>query len=283
MLEEFENHRSLLFAIAYRMLGSIAEAEDAVQDAFLRIRDVRIEDIRTPKAYLTTIVTRLCLDRLKTAQHQRETYIGPWLPEPIVTDDSFERAELHESITMAFLALLERLSPPERAVFLLREVFDYGYGEIADIVGKSESSCRQLFHRAQSAVQAGRPRFTPDPAIQEKMLHAFMAAAGSGDIASLEHLLAEDVTIWSDGGGRVSAARNPIHGRTAVVRFLVKLLQKAPMEITARQITINGTVSLVFYTAEVPFLTISLEHDDSTIYGLRFMLNPDKLTHVPSA
>src|SRR5690606_29198030 len=219
-IDPFEEYRSLLFAIAYRMLGSAMEAEDIVQEAYLRYRDTPPESIRSLKSFLTTIVHHLCLDHLKSAQVRRENYVGPWLPEPIITDDNASlRSPLHqitsrESISMAFLVLLESLSPLERAVFLLREVFDYEYAEIAQITGRSESACRQLFSRAKKHIRDNRPRFPASPEDHEKMVVRFMDACVAGDIDGLMSLLAEDVTAWTDGGGKVTgAARYPIQGR----------------------------------------------------------------------
>jgi len=182
-IELFESHRRLMFSIAYRMLGSAAEAEDILQEAFLRYQTMRNSEIDSPKAFLSTVVTRLCLNRLNSAQHQRETYIGTWLPEPILTDDivdAIKQTELHESLSMAFLILLEQLTPLERAVFLLRQVFDYEYIEIAQMIGNDEAACRQLFSRAKKHISTNRPRFQADPAKQRDMLEQFVAAVSRG-------------------------------------------------------------------------------------------------------
>ena len=233
--DPFEEYRSLLFAMAYRMLGSAMEAEDIVQEAYLRYRATPPESIRTLKSFLTTIVHHLCIDHLKSAQAQRENYVGPWLPEPIITGDGasllspLRQITDRESISMAFLVLLESLSPLERAVFLLREVFDYEYAEIAQITGRDEAACRQLFSRAKKHISEHRPRFPASPEAHAKMVGRFMEACIAGDIDGLMSLLAEDVTAWSDGGGKVSgAARQPIQGRDKVARGIIGLLSHAP-------------------------------------------------------
>src|SRR6185503_11756907 len=234
-MEQFEEYRSLLFAIAYRMLGSAMEAEDIVQEAYLRYCATPPESIRTLKSFLTTIVHHLCLDHLKSAQTRRESYIGPWLPEPVITSDGasllspLRQITDRESISMAFLVLLESLSPLERAVFLLREVFDYAYADIAQITGRDEAACRQLFSRAKKHISDHRPRFPASPEAHAKMVGRFMEACLAGDMDGLMSLLAEDVTVWSDGGGKVAAAaRQPIQGRYEVARGLIGILSRAP-------------------------------------------------------
>src|SRR6266542_2522232 len=251
-MDPFEEYRSLLFAIAYRMLGSAMEAEDIVQEAYLRYRATLPESIRTLKSFLTTIVYHLCIDHLKSAQVQRETYVGPWLPEPIITGDGASRLSPlrqitdRESISMAFLVLLESLSPLERAVFLLREVFDYEYAEIAQITGRDEAACRQLFSRAKKHISEHRPRFPASPEAHAKMVDRFMEACIAGDIDGLMSLLAEDVTSWSDGGGRVSgAARQPIHSRDKVARAIIGLLSHVPEGTTVEVIEANGLPALL--------------------------------------
>src|SRR5690242_10864642 len=217
MMDEFERHRPMMFSIAYRMLGSVSEAEDIVQNAYLRYRQMPAGSIASPKAFLSTVVTRLCLNHLQTARAQRESYLGPWLPEPLLTEDDTaspnSQAEMLESISMAFLVLLERLTPVERAVFLLREVFDYPYPEIAEIVGKEEVSCRQIFSRAKKFIASQHPRFTPSSKHHEQLLHQFLAAVEEGDLDGLTELLASDVTLQTDGGGKVrGAATHSLHG-----------------------------------------------------------------------
>jgi len=223
--DRFEEYRPLMFSIAYRMLGSITEAEDIVQDAYLRYQAASPERIVSHKAYLSTVVTRLCLNHLELAKIQREAYIGPWLPEPALTDldERFtpaHQAEMHESVSMAFLVLLEQLTPAERAVFLLREVFDYDYAEVAAIVGKEEAACRQLLHRAKQHIADHRPRFKPTPEAHRQILTHFLQAVGSGELAGLLAMLADDVELWADGGGKARGAiTRPLRGRDAVARF----------------------------------------------------------------
>src|SRR3954466_16146302 len=204
---QFEAYRPLMFSIAYRMLGSVTEAEDIVQEAYLRYQATPTDEIVSHKAFLSTIVTRLCLNQLQSARAQREAYIGPWLPEPVLTgvDERFaplQQAELHESLALAFLVLLEQLTPLERAVFLLREVFDYDYAEIAAIVGKAEAACRQLLRRAKQHIADHRPRFKPTPEAHRQILTHFLQAVGSGELAGLLAMLADDVELWADGGGK---------------------------------------------------------------------------------
>src|SRR4051794_9890667 len=215
--ELYEQYRHLLFSIAYRMLGSAMEAEDMVQEAFLRYENSHDKDIQSPKAYLTTIVTRLCLDQLKSAKTQREQYIGIWFPEPVFTQQAATSApEQAETLSLAFMVLLENLSPVERAVFLLREVFDYDYAAIAKIVDKSEVNCRRYYHLAKEYLVERRPRFEPISGDQTKLVQRFLHAVGEGDIEGLTSLLAEDIVVYADGGGKVPVARIPQRGHEAV-------------------------------------------------------------------
>jgi RNA polymerase sigma-70 factor (ECF subfamily) len=286
-VDSFEEYRSLLFAIAYRMLGSAMEAEDIVQEAYLRYSATPPESIRAMKSYLTTIVHHLCLDHLKSAQTQRENYVGPWLPEPIITDDDasllspLRQITDRESISMAFLVLLESLSPLERAVFLLREVFDYEYAEIAQISGRSEAACRQLFSRAKKHIRQHRPRFPASPEGHAKMIGRFMEAFAAGDIDGLMSLLAEDVTAWSDGGGKVAgAARHPIQGREKVARGLIGLLSRVPEGTTLDVIEANGYPALLIRIKEQIVGVLTLEVEGDFIHTIRNVANPDKLAHL---
>jgi RNA polymerase sigma-70 factor (ECF subfamily) len=286
--EQFDEHRPLLFSIAYRMLGSVMDAEDVVQDAFLRWQGAPDAEIESPKAYLSTIVTRLCLDHLRSARVQREQYVGPWLPEPLVTEEAPDVAEtsaLHESLSMAFLVLLESLTPLERAVFLLHDVFAYDYAEIARIVGKSEANCRQLGHRARDYVAARRPRFDPSVEQQERLTRQFLQACTTGDLPTLVATLADDITLWSDGGGKVRAAPRPIHGADAVGRFVLGILRKAPPELETRPARVNGQPGLVSYVDGEPIGVLLFDIADDLIRALRLVVNPDKLEHLagPSA
>jgi RNA polymerase sigma-70 factor (ECF subfamily) len=282
----FEQHRPLLFSIAYRMLGSASDAEDLVQDAFLRWQHAADADIASPRAWLSTIVTRLAIDHLRSARVQRETYIGPWLPEPLVTEQApgaSERLALAESLSMAFLVMLETLGPVERAVFLLREVFDYDYEEIAAIVGKSADNCRQMLHRARQHLVAGRPRFAPSPEEHTRLTQQFLATAATGDLPALVALLAEDVTLWSDGGGKTTAARNPIHGPDRVARFITGVMRKAPREMgDVRMTQVNGEQGLVGYVDGQARFVVSLEVRDERVQAVRIVVNPDKLRTIPS-
>lgn len=285
--EPFEEYRSLLFAMAYRMLGSAMEAEDIVQEAFLRYRSTPPESIRTLKSFLTTIVHHLCMDHLKSARVRREHYVGPWLPEPIVTGDSASNLSPlrqiidHESISMAFLVLLESLSPLERAVFLLREVFDYEYAEIAQITERNEAACRQLFSRAQKHIRDHRPRYPASPETHEKMVERFMEACMAGDIDGLTSLLAEDVIAWSDGGGKVSgAALRPVRGRDKVARGLIRFPSHAPAGTTVEVIEANGLPALLMRVQGQVAAVLTLEVEGKFIRALHSVANPDKLAHL---
>lgn len=280
-METFESYRPLLFSIAYRMLGSAMEAEDIVQEAYLRFQSAR--QVQSPKAYLSTVVTRLCLDRLKSAREQRESYIGPWLPEPVITADlePEQEASLVDSISMAFLVLLENLTPLERAVFLLREVFDYDYAEIADMLGRDEAACRQLFSRAKKRVAEQRPRFKSSPEEHNRLLANFMQAVTVGELAGLTALLAEDVTLWSDGGGKVQAATRPVHGRDAVARLLLGIRRFAPEGMQIELAPINGEMGIILRNADAaPLFAVTLETGDGLIRAFRLVVNPDKLKHL---
>src|ERR687893_1740477 len=248
--EDFERHRSLLFSIAYRMLGSVTDAEDIVQEAYLRWREVHEAEVRSPKSYLSAVVTHLSIDRLRSARAQREEYVGPWLPEPLVSNRAEEGADLiqlDESLSMAFLVLLESLTPVERAVFLLREIFDYEYAEISRLVGKSEANCRQIARRARESVAARRPRFESSPEQEESLTASFLEACLAGDMDGLLALLSEDVTLYSDGGGKTRAALNPIRGPEKVARFLAGILDKVPPGFAVRRTRVNGGSGLVGY------------------------------------
>ena len=285
--DAFEEYRSLLFAMAYRMLGSAMEAEDIVQEAYLRYRATPPESIRTLRSFLTTIVHHLCMDHLKSAQARRENYIGPWLPEPVITGEGaallspLRQITDRESISMAFLVLLESLSPLERAVFLLREVFDYEYAEIAEIIGRDEAACRQLFSRAKKHISDHRPRFPASPEAHAKMVGRFMEACIAGDIDGLMSLLAEDVTAWSDGGGKIPEAMpHPVHGRETVARGLIGLLSRAPEGTTFEMIEANGLPALLLRFKGQLFSVLTLEVEGEFISVLRNVANPDKLVHL---
>src|SRR6266511_430031 len=247
-LAVFELHRGLLFSIAYRMLGSVADAEDAVQDAFIRWQRASAVDIRSPKAFLVTIVSRLCINHLQSARVQREAYVGEWLPEPLVTEPGSNAArilEVDQSVSMALLLLLERLTPEERAVFLLHEVFDYKHAEIAAALNLSEANCRQLLRRAQQHVRLARPRFKAPTREHMELLERFYQAAGSGDMDRLMSLLSSDVVMHTDGGGRAAALMLPIYGPDKVARASVYGLRRLlSLNVLQRIVEINGQHSI---------------------------------------
>ena len=279
----FEAERPHLFGLAYRMLGSVADAEDVVQDAFLRWRSAAA-DVRSAKAYLTTIVTRLSIDRLRVARHERETYVGPWLPEPLVTEEAQPdaQAELAESLSLAFLALLESLQPVERAVFLLHEAFQYSHDEIAAIVEKSSENCRQILSRARKQLNSGRPRFRPQPERQRALVERFIQSCRTGDVPALVEMLVEDVEFRSDGGGKAAAALVPIRGADKVARLLCGITRKGGAGLAARFLNVNGQLAIVRYEGDaardVTLLDFAADGRIRAIHGIR---NPDKLGRIP--
>jgi RNA polymerase sigma-70 factor, ECF subfamily len=281
----FTETRPLLFSIAYRMLGSVADAEDIVQDAYLRWQRTLDDDVREPRAYLTTVVTRLAINQLRSARVQRETYVGPWLPEPLVTEhapDSSASVELAESLSMAFLVMLERLSPIERAVLLLHDVFDFEYAEIARIVDKSEANCRQLLSRAKKHVVADEARFDADREQAARLTQRFTEASGAGDLDGMLAVLAEDITLWADGGGKIKgAALKPIHGADAVARFVIgRTAQFATADRTTRPMEINGQPGFVVYVSGQPLTALIFHVRDGRIQTIYAVGNPDKLRSV---
>ncbi|MGI8911019.1 MAG: RNA polymerase sigma-70 factor [Rubrobacteraceae bacterium] len=286
--EDFDRHRPLLFSVAYRMLGSVADAEDVLQEAYLRWQRVADSEVRAPGAYLSTVVTRLSIDHLRSAHTRREEYVGAWLPEPLLTegknasDAVAEAAILGESLSMAFLVLLESLTPTERAVFLLREVFDYDYGEVSHLVGKSEDNCRQISRRARQSVAARRPRFESSPEQEERLMESFLEACASGDMEALISLLAEDVIVWSDGGGKVRAALRPIHGARNAARFFFGILGKAPPGLAIRRASINSRPGVVGYFADgSPQSVVTLDVEKGSIRAIHIVVNPEKLANIP--
>jgi RNA polymerase sigma-70 factor (ECF subfamily) len=283
----YEELRPLLFSIAYRMIGSVSEAEDIVQEAFLRIHRAETEGttIDSPKAYLSAVTTRLGIDHLKSARVRREQYVGEWLPEPLLTDegspDAAAHAETADSLSTAFLVLLESLTPVERAVFLLREVFEYGYDEIARIVERSEENCRQLYVRARRHVDEGRPRFEADRKHRDELVERFFAAAERGDLAALEEMLADDVVVYGDGGGKAPSWR-PVYGPERVAKLIAATLRQA-MELGAslRAIHVNGQPGVMFLDAEGRVGSVmSVDVADGLVQAIRGVTNPDKLAHL---
>lgn len=278
--ETFDAYRPLLFSIAYRMLGSAMDAEDIVQEAFLRWQQQDPAAVASPKSYLTAIVTHLSIDYLRSARVRREEYVGQWLPEPLVSDERAVDADpvaLAESLSLAFLMLLERLTPIERAVFLLHEVFAYPFDEIAQIVGKRSANCRQIALRARRHLGTERPRFISHREEQERLTEQFMRACTSGDLTALLALLADDVTVYSDGGGKALAARRLIYGADRVGRFLTGIMAKAPPTFVLRVATINGQPALVGELEGRPVGVYALEVAAERIRAIRIILNPDKL------
>lgn len=285
-VKQFEAYRPLLFSIAYRMLGSATEAEDIVQEAYLRYQATSPGQVTSHKAFLSKVVTRLCLDQLKSAQVQRETYIGPWLPEPILSETSVlgapaQQAELHDSLSIAFLTLLEDLTPLERAVFLLREVFDYDYVEIAQIVGKEEAACRQLLSRAKKHIAEHRPRFKPSREAQRQLLNQFIQATRTGELGGLMQLLAEDVVLWVDGGGKArGAATHPLRGREAVAPFLMAAARHLGQSHQAELAEVNDEPAVILRIGSKILAVISISVDKRRISAIRAMGNPDKLKWI---
>jgi RNA polymerase sigma-70 factor (ECF subfamily) len=284
-LVAFDQHRPLLFSIAYRMLGSVADAEDILQDTYIRWQQSGDEDIRSPRAFLVTIVSRLCINHLQSARVQREEYVGQWLPEPILTgpeSDPFGILETGEALSMAFLVLLERLTPVERAVFLLREVFEYEYSEIAAIVGQSETNCRQILHRARQHVSAMRPRFEVSARKQNDLLQRFLEAIKNSDMDGLLSLLTHNVVLYSDGGGKGVAVPNQVHGADKVVRGILGGFKRLlPTNLVRRLTQINGELGIVSYLDGKPHSVVSLDVADGRIQGIYILTNPEKLAHLP--
>ena len=285
----FQANRPALFAVAYRMLGSATDAEDVLQDAWLRFSAAQPADLRSVKGYLTTIVTRLCLDRLKSARATREEYVGTWLPEPVVTDGRREPEEslaLAESVTLAFMVLLETLAPEERAVFLLREVFDYQYDEISGMLDTTPANCRQLFHRARGRLAERKPRFRATVDEKRPLIDRFVRAFRDGSEAELTSVLAADVGFWSDGGGKVLAARRPVFGRDHVVTLLLGIRRTAPAtgislaSVTLDIVEVNGEPAIVMRVSGVIEAVYVPTVADGTIAALRIVRNPDKLTYI---
>ncbi|SDO64386.1 RNA polymerase sigma-70 factor, ECF subfamily [Streptomyces sp. cf386] len=280
--DEFETYRSRLFGLAYRMLGSAEEAEDTVQDAYLRFSGADRGAIEHPAAWLAKVVTNLCLNRLTSARVRRERYVGPWLPEPVVTSDGtlgpLESAERRDAVSMAMLVLLERLTPTERAVYVLREAFAYGHREIAAVLELTEANCRQLYRRAVRRVGEPGARFEPTPERQEELVASFVAAAREGDLARLEKLLAADVTWSSDGGGKVSAALRPVEGREKVSRFLLGLFQRFAQGLDFATAEINGGPGVAVWAGGTLLGVVAFELRDGLVVHARAVVNPDKLT-----
>lgn len=276
----FEELRRRLFGIAYRMLGTAADAEDIVQEAYLRWHQADTEEIRSAEAWLVSVVTRLSIDKLRKVSVEREKYVGPWLPEPLVASTSptpEEELEAESDLSIAYLVLLERLTPVERAAFLLHDVFDCAYPLIANILRKSEAACRQVVHRARQRVRSEQSRFKASDTALRSLINQFMAAADAGDDVTLLSLFAKDATLTSDGGGVVPAARRVVHGRSRIARLYLLLAKKLGARLRKEIVMINGEPGVVMYLDGVPFATISFATDGASITALYTILNPQKL------
>jgi RNA polymerase sigma-70 factor (ECF subfamily) len=284
----FTAHRSRLVGVAYRLLGSVGDAEDVVQEAWLRWERVDVATVDNPEAYLVRTVSRLALDRLRRIAARRETYVGPWLPEPVLTshnssasrDDPAAEAEQASEVSLAMLVVLETLSPLERTVFVLHEAFAYSAGEIAEIVGRSPAAVRQLAHRAREHVAARRPRFPADPALRRTATERFLRASLEGDLAALLELLAPDATLWADGGGKAKAPRRPIRGADKIARFFAAIgTEPLPPGASIEIVEVNGGPAAVLVGAEGAIAVLQLDlDDDQRVIDLRLVGNPDKLT-----
>jgi RNA polymerase sigma-70 factor, ECF subfamily len=284
--EAYASLRPLLFSIAYRMLSSVSEAEDVVQEAFLRYERALAEGaaIESPKAFLSAVVTRLSIDQLRSARARRETYVGEWLPEPLVTsdDDPAAHAEEADSLSMAFLLLLERLSAVERAVFLLHDMFGYGYDEVAEIVGKSKANCRQLASRARRHIESGKPRFEASRKERDELAARFLAAVTDGDLDSLVETLAADVVVYGDGGGKAPQWTAPIVGVERVARLFAGIgRQMRELGIRVEPRRVNGQPGAIFLDPEGRLTNVwSLDIVDGAVQTVRSVINPDKLQHL---
>ena len=283
-VQSFETHRRALMGLAYRTLGSRAEAEDVVQDAYLRWHAADRDSVEAPRRYLGTVVTRLCLDRMKSAQARREVYVGQWLPEPVVDEplDTDIAGDLAHDLSVALMLLLERLSPLERAAFLLHDIFGLNFAEVADALGRGEAACRQLAARGRAHIEAGRPRFTASREDGSRLAAAFRTAAETGDTQTLQRLLAEDAVLYTDGGGKRLAVLNPIYGADKILRFLAGIARKNPAlpAFQARAATINGLAGFVLREQDGSIETMAFEHRDGNIIAIYVTRNPDKLRHV---
>lgn len=282
-LAAFQEHRPELFGIAYRMLGSVADAEDILQDAWLSWSSVDANRVRQPRAYLARTVTNLSLNKLQSAAVRRETYVGPWLPEPLVTaeEDAAHEAEQNEAVSLAMLVVLETLSPLERAVFILKEVFGFSYGEIAGMLDRNETAVRQVGTRARSHVQARRPRYDAPADTRRRVTDEFLAACLGGDISHVMELLAPDVTAWTDGGGKVRAALRPLHGADKVARWILGVLAGQPPGVRVSPVLVNGEPGLVVTAAGSLDTVVAVDlNARGQIAAIRLIRNPDKLRHI---
>jgi RNA polymerase sigma-70 factor, ECF subfamily len=285
--EGFAELRPLLFSIAYRMTSSVGDAEDLVQEAFVRYDGALASgaEVRSPKAYLSAVVTRLAIDHVRSARVRRESYVGQWLPEPLLTDEGrpgpADHAEQADTLSMAFLLLLERLGPVERAVFLLHDVFGYGYDEVSAIVGKSEANCRQVARRARQHLEAGRPRFDTDRRRRDELADRFFAAMGEGDVDGLVDMLAADAAVYGDGGGKAPQWAKPVVGAGRVAHLLVGVGRDAGrFGLTFERHDVNGQPGVVVLHAGEVVSVFTLDIADGVVQNFRSVINPDKLVHI---
>jgi RNA polymerase sigma-70 factor, ECF subfamily len=276
--DAFEELRPMLARLAYRMLGSLPDADDIVQEAYLRWSLEDRDAVRSPRAYLSTVVTRLCIDRRQSIEERKKTYIGPWLPDPIV--DPADRLETAESVSMALLLVLESLSPVERAAYLLRRIFDYEYREIGEILGKSEVNCRQLVSRAEEHIHRRRPRFEAHSDEAERLTSAFLTACSSGDMQGLLDILATDAVLYSDGGGKAPAALVPIRGADQIARLFLGILKKAPAGLEVRAVRVNGQPGLLATVQGQVIQVQTFDIIDGRIAACFAIRNPEKLARV---
>ena len=282
-VEIFEQHRSLLFSIAYRMLGTVADAEDMLQETFIRWQKTADVEIQSPRAFLVTIISRLCIKHLQLARVQREEYLGPWLPEPLLTGpaaDPSAASAIDESLSIGFLVLLERLTPVERAVFLLREVFDYDYEEVARITGLNETNCRQILRRARQHVKDGRPRFTASTKEAQEILRRFLKASMNGDMEGLVSLLSNDIVLYADGGGKARALPGPIHGPQEVAEVFVALRKFTSANVVMRLMQVNGQPGCISYLDGQANTVLTVNVVDGKIRNIFIVRNPEKLRRM---
>lgn len=285
-MEAFNQHKSLLFSVAYRMLGSAADAEDLLQETFIRWQQAPEVEIESPRALLVTILTRLCINHLQSARVRREEYVGQWLPEPLVTaptQNPLLSFEIDESLSLAFLLLLERLTPMERAILLLREAFDYEYSEIALLLEQSEPNCRQLLRRARQHIKEVRPRFDASRQQREELLRRFSEATAQGDLDGLVSLLSKEAVFHSDGGGKAPALPKPIYGAENIARGVLEGVRKlVPKNLVRRFVEINGQPGIVTFLDGRPFSVFTLDVSNQLISHVYVVTNPEKLKHIPS-
>ncbi len=281
--DHFEINRAALRRLAYRMLGSLNDADDVLQEAYLRWTRVSSEDVESPRAYLFTIVTRLCIDQREAIDTRKLTYVGPWLPEPVVeagASDPGERTERAESVSLALLFVLESLSPVERAAYLLRKIFDYDYAVIAGILDKSEANCRQLVSRAEGRIQERRPRFDPDPADAQRLADKFLEACATGDLAGLVELLSADAVLYGDGGGKAQSALAPIRGAGRIARFFLGVIKKFPAELRVHRVRVNGQPGFAGMVDGHLEYVLTFDVAGSRIVSCFIVRNPDKLRGI---